>query len=36
VILKKDPLADIRNTRSIQAIMSRGHLYNPDSLRSSW
>jgi imidazolonepropionase-like amidohydrolase len=36
VILKKDPLADIRNTRSIQAVMSRGHLYDPDSLRATW
>jgi imidazolonepropionase-like amidohydrolase len=36
VILTKDPLADIRNTRSIQAVMSRGKLYSPDSLRASW
>jgi len=35
VILQKDPLADIRNTRSIQAVMSRGRLYRPDSLRAS-
>jgi imidazolonepropionase-like amidohydrolase len=35
VILQKDPLADIRNTRSIQAVMSRGQLYRPDSLRAS-
>jgi len=35
VILRKDPLADIRNTRSIQAVMSRGRLYRPDSLRAS-
>lgn len=36
VILSKDPLADIRNTRSIEAVMSRGQLYNPDSLRATW
>ena len=36
VILHKNPLADIRNTRSIQAVMSRGQLYFPDSLRASW
>jgi imidazolonepropionase-like amidohydrolase len=35
VILQKDPLADIRNTRSIQAVMSRGRVYRPDSLRAS-
>jgi imidazolonepropionase-like amidohydrolase len=36
VILTKDPLADIRNSRSIEAVMSRGQLYNPDSLRATW
>jgi imidazolonepropionase-like amidohydrolase len=36
LILTKDPLVDIRNTRSIQSVMSRGKLYSPDSLRASW
>jgi imidazolonepropionase-like amidohydrolase len=36
VILTKDPLANIRNTQAIQAVMSRGQLYTPDSLRANW
>jgi imidazolonepropionase-like amidohydrolase len=36
VVLSKDPLADIRNTRSIRSVMSRGHLLNVDSLRATW
>ena len=36
VVLTKDPLTDIRNTRAIEAVMSRGHLLDVDSIRASW
>jgi imidazolonepropionase-like amidohydrolase len=36
LVLTKDPLLDIRNTRSIQAVMSRGQLLDVDSIRASW
>lgn len=36
LILSKNPLADIRNTRAIEQVMLRGTLLRPDSLRSSW
>jgi imidazolonepropionase-like amidohydrolase len=36
ILLSRDPLADIRNTRAIEAVMSRGQLYDPDSLRATW
>jgi imidazolonepropionase-like amidohydrolase len=36
LVLSKDPLADIRNTRSIQAVMARGHLLDADSIRAAW
>jgi imidazolonepropionase-like amidohydrolase len=36
VILKADPLADIRNTRSIQSVMLGGRLMPADSIRKSW
>jgi imidazolonepropionase-like amidohydrolase len=36
VILTRDPLSDIRNTRSIEAVMSRGRLVDVDSLRATW
>ena len=36
VVLTKDPLADIRNTRAIEAVMSRGHLLDVDSIRAAW
>ena len=36
VVLTKDPLADIRNTRSIEAVMSRGRLLDADSIRATW
>jgi imidazolonepropionase-like amidohydrolase len=36
VVLTKDPLADIRNTRAIQSVMIRGKLLDADSIRSSW
>ncbi|HKU59827.1 MAG TPA: amidohydrolase family protein [Gemmatimonadales bacterium] len=32
VILTRDPLADIGNTRAIERVMSRGRLYAPDSI----
>ncbi|HET6797308.1 MAG TPA: amidohydrolase family protein [Gemmatimonadales bacterium] len=36
VVLSKDPLADIRNTRAIQSVMIRGKLLNADSIRAGW
>ncbi len=36
VVLSQDPLADIRNTRAIQAVMARGHLLDADSIRATW
>jgi imidazolonepropionase-like amidohydrolase len=36
VVLTKDPLADIRNTRAIQSVMVRGQLLDADSIRASW
>jgi imidazolonepropionase-like amidohydrolase len=36
VVLTKDPLVDIRNTRSIEAVMSRGRLLDTDSIRATW
>jgi Amidohydrolase family len=36
VVLTRNPLADIRNTRSIEAVMTHGRLLNPDSIRSNW
>jgi imidazolonepropionase-like amidohydrolase len=36
LVLTKDPLADIRNTRSIEAVMSRGRLLDADSIRATW
>ena len=36
VVLTKDPLADIRNTRAIQSVMIRGKLLDPDSVRAGW
>jgi imidazolonepropionase-like amidohydrolase len=35
VILKSNPLADIRNTRTVQRVMVRGQLYSADSLRAA-
>jgi len=34
VILKANPLVDIRNTRTVLRVMVRGQLYNVDSLRA--
>jgi imidazolonepropionase-like amidohydrolase len=36
VILTKDPLIDIRNSRAIQSVMIRGRLLNADSIRAAW
>jgi len=36
VVLSKDPLADIRNSRTIEMVMSRGELIYPDSIRAAW
>jgi imidazolonepropionase-like amidohydrolase len=36
VVLSKDPLADIRNTRAITRVMVRGELVQADSLRRHW
>lgn len=36
VILKADPLADIRNARAIESVMLGGRLLSADSLRASW
>jgi imidazolonepropionase-like amidohydrolase len=34
VVLRANPLADIKNTRTVQRVMVRGQLYSADSLRS--
>jgi imidazolonepropionase-like amidohydrolase len=36
VVLSKDPLADIRNSRAIESVMSRGRLMSTDSIRATW
>jgi imidazolonepropionase-like amidohydrolase len=36
VVLSKDPLADIRNTRSVTRVMIRGQLVLADSIRRRW
>ena len=36
LILSKDPLVDIRNTRAITAVMARGYLLDADSIRATW
>jgi len=36
LILSKDPLADIRNTRAITSVMARGYLLDADSIRATW
>jgi imidazolonepropionase-like amidohydrolase len=36
IVLTKDPLVDIRNTRSIEAVMTRGRLLDSDSIRATW
>jgi len=36
VVLTRDPLADIRNTLSIDQVMVRGLLLSADSIRKAW
>jgi imidazolonepropionase-like amidohydrolase len=36
LVLTKDPLVDIRNTRAIEAVMIRGRLLDADSIRATW
>lgn len=36
IVLKKDPLIDIRNTRAIESVMTHGRMLDPDSLRAAW
>jgi imidazolonepropionase-like amidohydrolase len=36
VVLTKDPLSNIANSRAIQSVMIRGRLLNADSIRASW
>jgi imidazolonepropionase-like amidohydrolase len=36
VILDADPLADIRNTLAIAAVVKNGRVYDPRSLASDW
>jgi len=36
VILARDPLSDIRNTRSVERIILRGAIMPTDSIRASW
>jgi imidazolonepropionase-like amidohydrolase len=36
VVLTKNPLSDIRNSRTIQSVMVRGQLLNADSIRATW
>ncbi|MBX9601588.1 MAG: amidohydrolase family protein [Bryobacteraceae bacterium] len=36
IVLKKDPLADIRNTNTIQYVMKNGELFEGDTLNQVW
>jgi hypothetical protein len=36
VVLRRDPLADIRNTLAIDRVMLRGSLFSADSIRKGW
>jgi imidazolonepropionase-like amidohydrolase len=36
VVMARDPLADIRNTLSIERVMARGSMLSPDSIRARW
>jgi imidazolonepropionase-like amidohydrolase len=36
LVLSKDPLVDIRNTRAITSVMARGYLLDVDSIRATW
>ncbi len=35
VVLRADPLRDIRNTRRIEYVLAQGHLYEPAALMAS-
>ena len=36
LIISKDPLVDIRNTRAITSVMAGGYLLDVDSIRATW
>ncbi len=36
LVLSKDPMVDIRNTRAIHAVVARGYLLDSDSIRATW
>lgn len=36
VILKADPLQDIRNARAVESVVLRGLLFDADSIRAGW
>jgi imidazolonepropionase-like amidohydrolase len=36
IVLTRNPLSDIRNTRAIEAVMIRGQLLDTDSIRATW
>lgn len=36
VVLRRDPMADIANTRTVAQVMLRGHLMAADSIRARW
>ncbi len=36
VVLSKDPMVDIRNTRAIASVMAQGYLLDADSIRAAW
>jgi imidazolonepropionase-like amidohydrolase len=36
LVLARNPLEDIRNTRTIERVMVRGQLFTPDSLKRGW
>jgi imidazolonepropionase-like amidohydrolase len=36
LVLSKDPLMDIRNTRAITSVMARGYMLDADSIRATW
>jgi cytosine/adenosine deaminase-related metal-dependent hydrolase len=36
VILDRDPIADLRNTNSISAVMKNGRLYDGTTLAEQW
>lgn len=36
VVLTRDPIRDVRNTRSVEAVMARGRFMRADSIRAAW